>query len=303
MTTADATTTADAVTRPRAARTASVRRRSKKSGRRLAAIPTYLIFIVLTLSVLYPLVWMVSSSLKTQDEIFRKPLSLMPENPSFDSYRTALIEGDFKSSLLHSAIVTVPSVLLVVFISSLAAFAFARLRFPGRTALFILLLVAVMVPPQAIVIPLFQIMVNLGLLNSFLSLILIYMSWAPVGILILTTFFRGVPNEIFEAAEVDGAGIVRTYYKVALPLATPALATVGIFYFVWIFNDFLYPLVMLPDQAKATIPLGLLQFQGRYVTDWPTQNAALTMAMAVPLILYMLFQGKFVRGLTAGAVK
>ena len=252
---------------------------------------------------LYPLVWMLSSSFKTQDEIFRHPLGLIPSNPSFHAYHTALFEGNFKTSIVHSAFVTVPSVFLVVFISSLAAYAFARLRFRGRKVLFILLLIAVMVPPQAIVIPLFQIMVKLGLLNSFLGLILIYMSWAPLGILILTTFFRGIPNEIFEAAEVDGAGILRTYYKVALPLATPALATVGIFYFVFIFNDFLYPLVLLPDPAKATVPLGLLQFQGRYNTDWPTQNAALTMAMAVPLILYMLFQGKFVRGLTAGAVK
>jgi ABC-type glycerol-3-phosphate transport system permease component len=274
-----------------------------QSSRRLAAIPTYLIFIALTVAVVYPLVWMVSASLKTQDEIYQNPLSLLPSHLNWVNYHNALIEGDFKSNLINSAIVTVPSVFLVVFISSLAAYAFARLRFPGRTVLFYLLLVAVMVPPQAIVIPLFQIMVKLGLINSFLGLILIYMSWAPVAILILTTFFRGIPDEVFEAAEVDGAGILRTYYKIALPLATPALATVAIFYFVWIFNDFLYPLVMLPDPGKATIPLGLLAFQGKYHTDWPVQNAALTLAMVIPLILYMFFQGKFVRGLTAGAVK
>lgn len=274
-----------------------------KTSRRLVAVPTYLVYIVLTFAVLYPLVWMLSSSVKSQNEIFAHPLSLIPSHFTWHNFYKALIVGDFKSALIHSAIVTVPSVFLVVFVASLAAYAFARLSFPGRTVLFYLLLIAVMVPPQAIVIPLFQIMVKLGLLNSFLGLILIYLSWAPVGILILTTFFRGVPGEIFEAAEVDGAGILRTYYRIAIPLAAPALATVSIFYFVWIFNDFLYPLVMLQAQSKATIPLGLLQFQGQYVVDWPTQNAALTMAMAIPLILYMFFQGKFVRGLTAGAVK
>ena len=277
--------------------------RTIKRNRQIAAVPTYAIFIVLTLAVLYPLVWMLSSSLKTQTQIYQGPMKIIPDSFHFDNYNRALIAGNFKSNLINSLVVTVPSVFLVVLISSFAAYAFARLRFRGRTILFYMMLIAVMVPPQAIVIPLFQIMVKLNLLDNYLGLMLIYMSWAPVAILILTTFFRGIPGEIFEAAEVDGAGIMRTFYRVALPLSGPALATVAIFYFVWIFNDFLYPLVMLPDPAKATIPLGLLAFQGQYHTDWPTQNAALAMAMVVPLVLYMFFQGKFVRGLTAGAIK
>jgi len=267
-----------------------------------AAFGTYLVFGVLTIAVLYPLLWMVMSSLKDRYAIFQNPLGL-PTSPNLDNYTRALGEGAFGVNLINSLTVTIPSVVLLVLISALAAFAFARLRFPGRRILFYLLLIGVMVPPQAIVIPVFQVVFRLGLLNTFAGLILVYMSWSPVAILILTTFFRGIPEEIFEAVEIDGAGTLRSFWSVGIPLAKPAIATVAIFYFVWIFNDFLYPLVLLQDPNLATIPLGLMQFQGLYRVDWGTQNAALTMAVAVPVIFYMFFQDKFVRGLTAGALK
>ena len=262
----------------------------------------YVIFAVLSLVVLYPLFWMLMSSLKTRYGIFQDPLGL-PTAPNLDNYVRALGEGNFGTNLINSAVVTVPSVLLLVLISALAAFAFARLRFRGSRVLFYLLLIGVMVPPQAIVIPVFQVVFRLGLLNTFAGLILVYLSWSPVAILILTTFFRGIPGEIFEAAEMEGAGVLRSFWTIGMPLAKPAIATVAIFYFVWIFNDLLYPLVLLQDPNLATIPLGLMQFQGLYRVDWGTQNAALTMAIAVPVIFYMFFQDKFVRGLTAGALK
>jgi raffinose/stachyose/melibiose transport system permease protein len=244
----------------------------------------------------------VATSLKNQYVIFTDPMGL-PTDPSLDNYTNALVHGDFKTTLMNSLIVTVPSVFFLVLISAMAAFAFARLRFRGSKMLFYILLIGVMVAPQSIVIPVFQVVFRLGLLNSFVGLILVYLSWSPVAILILTTFFRGIPKEIFEATQIDGAGIVRTFFQVAMPLAKPALATVAIFYFVWIYNDLLYPLVLLQDQAKATIPVGLLQFQGQYRSDWGTQTAALTMAVLVPVVIYMFAQDKFVRGLTAGAVK
>lgn len=271
----------------------------KRAG---VAFGTYAVFALLSLAVLYPLLWMVMSSLKSRYGIFQDPLGV-PTAPNLDNYARALGEGDFASNLVNSAIVTVPSVLLLVVISALAAFAFARLRFRGSKVLFYVLLIGVMVPPQAIVIPVFQVVFRMGLLNNFLGLILVYMSWSPVAILILTTFFRGIPDEIFEAAEIDGTGVLKAFWTIGLPLAKPAIATVAIFYFVWIFNDFLYPLVLLQDPSLATIPLGLMQFQGLYRVDWGTQTAALTMAVAVPVIFYMFFQDKFVRGLTAGALK
>lgn len=267
-----------------------------------AGIATYAVFGVLAIAVAYPLLWMVMASVKSRFAIFQHPLGL-PTAPTLDNYGRALGQGQFGINLVNSLAVTLPAVLLLVVISALAAFAFARLKFRGSRALFYVLLIGVMVPPQAIVIPVFQVIFRLGLLNTFTGLILVYLSWSPVAILILTTFFRGIPGEIFEAAEIEGAGVLRSFWSIGVPLAKPALATVAIFYFVWIFNDFLYPLVLLQDPSKATIPLGLMQFQGRYRVDWGTQNAALTMAVAVPVIFYMFFQDKFVRGLTAGALK
>jgi ABC-type glycerol-3-phosphate transport system permease component len=271
--------------------------RGVKSG-----VATYAVFAALTVAVAYPLLWMLMSSVKTRFAIFQSPMGL-PTAPTLDNYTRALGDGHFGANLVNSLAVTIPSVVLVVLVAALAAFAFARLRFPGSRVLFYVLLIGVMVPPQAIVIPVFQVIFRMGLLNTFTGLILVYMSWSPVAILILTTFFRGIPGEIFEAAEVEGAGVLRSFWSIGLPLAKPALATVAIFYFVWVFNDFLYPLVLLQDSDRATIPLGLMQFQGRYRVDWGTQNAALTMAAAVPVVFYMIFQDKFVRGLTAGAVK
>lgn len=274
-----------------------------KLQRSSANFAVYVVFAVLAIAVIYPLLWMVISSLKSNGAIFQNPMGLIPAPPSLANYARALGEGNFGTNLLNSAIVTVPSVVLLVLISALAAFAFARLRFRGSRVLFYLLLIGVMVPPQSIVMPVFQVVFRLGLLNSFAGLILVYLSWSPVAILILTTFFRGIPTEIFEAAEMEGAGVLRSFWTIGIPLAKPAIATVAIFYFVWIYNDFLYPLVLLQDPNLATIPLGLMQFQGIYRVDWGTQDAALTMAVAIPVIFYMFFQDKFVRGLTAGALK
>ncbi|MER3389790.1 MAG: carbohydrate ABC transporter permease [Microcella sp.] len=271
-------------------------------GRVLTNVLIYLVFAVALVAVAYPVVWMISSSLRPTAEIFSDPLGL-PTAPSLDNYARALITGNFALNLFNSAVVTIPAVSLIVLFSATAGYAFARLRFRGNRVLFYLLLIGVMVPPQAILITVFQVVLRLGLINNFVGLILVYLSWAPVAIFILTTFFRGIPREILEAAEIDGAGIWRTFWLVALPLARPALATVAIFYFVWIWNDFIYPLILLQDPSLSTIPLGLQQFQGRYRVDWGTQTAALTMALAVPLVIYMFFQDKFVRGLTAGAIK
>jgi raffinose/stachyose/melibiose transport system permease protein len=120
---------------------------------------------------------------------------------------------------------------------------------------------------------------------------------------ILHAFFKSLPEELLDAAKVDGAGSFRVFWQIALPLAKPALATVAIFYFVWVWNDFLYPLLYLQDDKMSTIPLGLMLFRGQYQTNWGLQTAALSIASFVPLAFYMLFQDKFVKGMTAGAIK
>jgi ABC-type glycerol-3-phosphate transport system permease component len=268
----------------------------------ITRVLTYVIFMVVLIAVVFPLFWMFYSSLKDQWQIFANPFAL-PEVIKFDNYINAWNAGNFNLYFLNSIIVTVPSVLGVLGVSSLAGYAFARLTFFGSRALFIFFLIGIMVPPQAVIIPAFLIVSRLGLMNNFSALILTYLSWCPVGIFILATFFRSLPQEIEDAAKVDGASTFDVFWRIALPLAKPALATVAIFYFVWVWNDFLYPLLYLQSDTMNTIPMGLMLFNGRYRTDWGMMTAALSIAVAVPLVFYMIFQDKFVRGLTAGALK
>lgn len=273
-----------------------------RSSRSISVPIVYAIFGVFTIIVLYPLIWMFYTSFKEQWEIFQDPFSL-PTSLNLANYAEAWSRGNFRLYFFNSVLVTLPSVVGILLVSSLAAYAFARFRFRGSTALFYLILIGIMVPPQAIVIPAFLLMSQLGLMNSFTALFFTYLSWCPVGIFILHAFFKSLPEDLLDAARVDGAGRFRVFWQIALPLAKPALATVAIFYFVWVWNDFLYPLLYLQDDKKSTIPLGLMLFRGQYQTNWGLQTAALSIASFVPLLFYLLFQDKFVRGMTAGALK
>src|SRR4051812_10603808 len=187
---------------------------------------TYLIFLVVFIIVVFPMVWMFYTSFKQQWEIFADPFAL-PTSLNPANYLKAWTTGDFNRFFFNSVFVTIPSVLGILLVSALAAFAFARFKFRGSNILFYFILIGIMVPPQAIVIPAFQLVSELGLINSFAALFFTYLSWCPVGIFILRAFFKSVPEDLFDAAKVDGASSFRTFWQIALPLAKPALATVS----------------------------------------------------------------------------
>jgi ABC-type glycerol-3-phosphate transport system permease component len=199
-------------------------RLAKTSGHLL----TYCIFLAVFVVVIFPLVWMLYTSFKQQWQIFADPFAL-PTSLDPTNYIKAWNTGDFNRFFFNSVFVTIPSVLGILLVSALAAFAFARFRFRGSNALFYFILIGIMVPPQAIIIPAFQLVSGLGLINSFAALFLTYLSWCPVGIFILRAFFKSLPEDLYDAAKVDGASAFRTFWQIALPLAKPALATVSIF--------------------------------------------------------------------------
>lgn len=274
-----------------------------RKGRLPGAAATYVVFGITLLIVSFPLVWMLYTSFKPQFAIYESVFSLPTSNFTFENYVTVWADGDFGQAIINSLTVVVPSVLGVLAISAPAAYAFARLNFPGKKILFVFMLAGLAVPPAAIVIPAYRIMSTLGLVNSYFSLIFMYLSWCPLGIVILTAFFRSMPNEIEEAAKADGAGTFRIFRSIALPLAKPAIGTVVIFYFIYIWNDFLYPLVFLQSEDKFTIPLRLATYTGRYSVDWGALTAALSLATIVPVLFYLAFQPWFIRGISAGSVK
>jgi ABC-type glycerol-3-phosphate transport system permease component len=265
-------------------------------------IVLYPLFLLLAAVILYPLVWMLYSSFKSNPDIFSNVFAL-PSQLYLGNYITVFTEGAMGLYFRNSLLIAVISVAGLLVISSLAAYAFATFRFRGSTPLFMILLLGLMVPPQALIISGFKLMSILKLLDTYWALIFTYLGWSSFGIMVLRNFFQSVPRDIKDAARVDGAGHWQMFSQIMLPLARPSVSTIAIFYFMWVWNEFIYPLVYMQTPEKYTVPLGVLFFNGRYTIEWGLQMAALAVATIVPLIVYYAFQKQFIRGILAGALK
>jgi ABC-type glycerol-3-phosphate transport system permease component len=288
--------TSSAVPQPRA------RSRSRRLRAALARYAlVYPFLIVVAIVVLYPVVWMLYSAFKPDGAILENVFSL-PSSLYLTNFSKVLNSG-MDTWLWNSFLVTTVSVAGVLVLSALAAYAFAVFDFRGKEALFILLLVGLMVPPQAIVIAGFKWMSILHFVDTYWALIFTYFGWSSFGILVLRNFFQSVPRDVKDAARIDGASHWQLFTKIMLPLARPSLATVAIFNFMWVWNEFIYPLVYMQSEVHYTIPLGIQQFQSRSGIQYGTQMAGLAIATAVPLVVYLLFRRQFVRGIFEGALK
>jgi multiple sugar transport system permease protein len=258
--------------------------------------------VLLALTIIYPLVWMLYSAFKSNNAILRSPFSF-PLHPTLANFRALLSQGELTVWVQNSVVVTAASVVLTLMLAAAAAYGFSTFSFRGKTPLFALLLIGLMIPPQALVIAGYKWVTLLHLEDSYGGLIFTYCSWTPFGVLVLRNFFDSVPKEIREAAIVDGASHLRIFWQVLLPLARPSLMTVAIFNVIWVWNDFVYPLVYIQSEDKYTVPVGVLQFQGRSSTELGQQMAVLAVATALPLLMYLVFRRQFVRGVLQGAVK
>jgi ABC-type glycerol-3-phosphate transport system permease component len=265
-------------------------------------IVLYPILALLAATILYPLAWMIYSAFKSNADIFSNVFAL-PRTLYLENFITVFTTGGMSVYFKNSLIVAITSVAGLVVFSSMAAYAFAHIQFRFKTPLFLFFLIGLMVPPQALIISGFKWMSILKLLSSYWALIFTYFGWASFGILVLRNFFQAVPSDITDAARIDGAGHWNIFAQIMLPLARPSISTITIFYFMWAWNDFIYPLVYMQSQDKYTVPLGILFFNGRYTVQWGLQMAGLAVATIPPLIIYLVFQKQFVRGLLAGALK
>lgn len=250
-----------------------------------------------------PLLLMVNNSLRTQQQIATEPLGL-PLQPTFTSFQNAWITASFDTYFINSITVTVGSVLVTTVVSVLAAYAFARARakfFRGIEAVF---LSGLMLPVHLAILPLFYLLDGLKMTSNVFSLVLVYGALGiPFTTFVLTVFFRALPIELEEAARIDGAGPFRTFVRILLPLVRPALATVIVFRFVPVWNDFFYPLILLRDRNSYTLPVGLTRFFGEYSTDWPQLFAGLTIATIPLVVLFLLATKQIINGLTSGMSK
>jgi len=255
------------------------------------------------LVILVPLLVVLFGTFKTLPQLFASPLS-PPSHPTLGNYRQAIDQGGLGRALLNSVLVTAAAVGITLLLASLAAFGCARI--PGRFswAVYGLLVAGLAVPAQAAIVPQYVLFDRLGLTDSLPGLVLADITATmPTAVFILGGFLRTIPATLYEAAELDGAGPLRAYRSIALPLARPALATTGVFLFVIDWNDLLYPLFFIHSQGNRTLPLALLDFQGEFLTQYPLLFAGVIIASAPVIIVYVFAQRYFVSGLTAGATK
>jgi len=267
--------------------------------RALAAIGT----TVMVVAMLLPLYWAVVSSFTPESRLFAAP-SLVPDVLVLDHYRALFAERDFLTPIRNSLIVAGATTALSVVIGALAAYALARLRFRGKTPLLAFVLAVSMFPQISIVSPLYLLLRELRLINTYPGLVLPYLTFAmPLTIWLLVGFFRQLPPELEEAALIDGAGRLRTLWEIILPLAGPGLATTAILTFLYCWNEFLFALSFTLGPEMQTVPVAIALFRGQYQVPWGQILAASVVATAPVAALVLVAQRRIVAGLTAGAVK
>jgi multiple sugar transport system permease protein len=249
-----------------------------------------------------PLLWMVLASFKTLPEILTVPPTILPKSFRFDNFVTVLRDTEFVRYFINSVIVSTITVASVLVTSSMAGYAFAKFEFPGKNVLFVLVLATMMVPFQVRVIPLYVLANDLNLLDSYLGLVLPGLVDA-FGIFLMRQYMQSIPSDLIDAARVDGASELRIFVKIILPLAKPALSALAIFTLVASWESFLWPLLVVSSPTMFTLPLGLAQFSGRFITRVDLQMAASTLTVLPLLIVFLFMQRRFIEGMATSGMK
>jgi len=252
---------------------------------------------------LFPLVWMVASSLKTQSTVF-SDMSLWVKHAHWENYYAAWTRGHFGQYFFNSLLYTTIVVFGVIIVASLAAYAFSRLHFPGRNFLFVLLISTMMIPIPGSFIALYVLLVKLNLVNTRLGYILPQINGGlALGVFILKTFFDKLPQDLEDAARIDGCNKFQVYRHVAMPLAKPAVAVLAVFNALAVWNEYLLAMLILSDRSLMPLQRGLMVFQGSHITEYPLLMAGIAISIVPILTLYFVMQRYIVAGITAGALK
>ena len=260
--------------------------------------------IVLIIVCLFPFAWMALSSIKTLPELFTVPPHWLPSQPTLANYATVLFNSNIPRYFLNSCIIAGGATIVALVLAVFASYGFARFEFRGKPLLQTFVLVGQLLPTAAIIVPLFITLRWLHLINTYWGLILVYtIITLPLSVWMLTSYMRGIPVELEEAATIDGASRLGVLLRITLPLAMPGVVAVVVYSFVTCWNEFVFALVFAQDQSVKTLPIGLAEFSTEFNTDWGGVMAA-SMVMTVPVaLLFLAFQRLFVGGLTAGATK
>jgi raffinose/stachyose/melibiose transport system permease protein len=275
-----------------------------KTKTSLSKIFIYAVLIFWAAVSLFPIYWMITFSLKSNSEIFGGNPVGLPFEWRWDNYTNAFGSGNLGRYLLNSIIVTLTTIVLTVFVSAMSSYAMIRMQWKFSKMAMTILLLGMMVPIHAALLPVFVMMRNLHLLNSLWSLILPYTGFAvPLGIMITSGLIAGIPKELEEAAFIDGCTIYRMFFTIIFPLLRPAIATVSIFTFLQSWNELMFAAVFISRESAKTLTVGIQSMSGRYLTEWGPIGAALTVATVPTLIIYLLLSKQVQKSFIAGAVK
>ncbi|EXX85208.1 sugar ABC transporter permease [Paenibacillus darwinianus] len=267
---------------------------------------TILLHIILFIGAVFmtvPFLWMVSSALKDLGQVFLVPPKWIPDPFIWGNFKASLTALPFGRAYYNSIYINIIVVVAQLITCSMAAYAFAKIRFPFRDAIFILFLATMMVPGQVTIIPLYLIMKNLGWIDTHLPLIVPAALLNAFGVFLLRQFFMGIPREMEEASIIDGANRWTIYTRVMLPLVKPALSALGIFTFLGMWNSFFYPLIFLNTPDLFTVPMMLNLYRGMYATDWTLMMAGASVALIPVLIVYIVGQRYIIEGVTLSGIK
>ncbi|MBV9601459.1 MAG: carbohydrate ABC transporter permease [Chloroflexi bacterium] len=272
---------------------------------RWRGMPAKLLICVLLVIEIYPLFWLLSTSLKSTQEFLNTPFWSLPRSLDFQNYADAWTLGRIGTSLQNSLTVTIPSVVLILLLGAAAGFALEVMVWKGRNWVLLAILGGIMVPVQMILLPLFTIYFKIGLTNTLWPLVLTYVGHGlPLTTFLMAAYFRGVPRELFESATLDGAGILRSFWTVGLPLVRNGLLTVALLTFFSTYNDLLIALTFITAKDRSTVQVGLLNFQGEYGTVlYGPLFAGICMTVLGTLVVYLLLSRQIMQGLAGGALK
>ena len=262
----------------------------------------YVVLLSFSLIFVLPIIWIFISSLKTSNEIFSWPPTILPNEVTFSNYITAFSKGNFVTYFKNSIFVAVAATALTLLINSMAGYALAKFDFKGNKVIFFLFIATLMIPLQVIMVPIFIVLRNLGLYNSLWGII-IPPAATPTGVFLVRQYMTTIPDEVLESARIDGASEWRIFSMIILPLSKPVLTALTIFSFMWRWNDFLWPFVVLSTESKYTIQVAIANFVGQFSVDWNSLLAMNIVAMIPVLLVFLFFQRYFVKGIAMSGMK
>ena len=269
---------------------------------KISRVILYLVLIILAFLMLVPFAWMLSASLKLDKDVFIFPIQWIPENPRWANYKDIWTKIPLMTFVLNTVKITLIVTFLQLLTSSFAAYAFAKLKFKYRNTLFLAYIATIAVPWQVYMVPQFMMMRSFGLNDSHLAIIFLQ-AFSAFGVFMMRQFYQGIPDELCEAARIDGMNEYQIWAKIMIPLSKPALSTLTIFTFVNTWNDFLGPLIYLKTEAKKTLQLGLKMFLSQYSSEYGLIMAASVLSLIPVLIVFLALQQYFVEGIAATGVK